>query len=376
MAVAAVAAGAFFMMRPQKRPVTAPPAVADAKMPLPEIASRLPNGDSRALAAIYERVMARQDGIARGLSEAEGQQWLDIVTGLRTGYPRFGAYARASALMVTGRILDKFAIEPAPSCWVEILAPSHDLYSAGLADNEVNVRVMAMSDIARLWVWSPGRSLTPVEEKTLADWKEAFHTPVVQQLADMRPVLRAAAVACLSELPIESAAAPAVAYLNDPSAEVRGQVILAFGDRPSLVSDEMLLRHLADSDRRIPTMVERVLKGRGLTQEQIGLGGMIVHSRPEVRESVIPLVKDRTDIDPVTWLVYLSRDELDTVRMKAFEALAGRDSPDARQRLAEMAISDPSIEVKKMAGRLIFPGEETASVPPLPGSSSLTPKAN
>jgi hypothetical protein len=377
VAVAVVAAVGFFFMRGHSRRASQTAAVVDAMTPLPEIANRLAKGETRALAAVYQRVMARQEGIARGLSESEGDEWVEVLKAMRAGYPHFGAFARASALMVTGRVVEKFGIEPAPSRWVEILPTSHDLFSAALASDEPeNVRIAAMGEISRLWIWFPGRSLTPIEETALTEWKEAFHGPVVQQLAASQPVVRAAAVVCLSELPIDDASAPAIAYLNDPDPDVRRQVIAAFADRPSVLTNEMILRHLGDSDHRIPAMVEQVLKGRGLNEDQIGLGGMIVHAKPEVRESVIPLVKDRTDIDPVTWLVYLSRDKVESVRMKAIEALSARNTPEAQQRLAEMAINDPSPAVKKLACRFIAPAEETASLPPLPGSPSLTPKAN
>ena len=40
----------------------------------------------------------------------------------------------------------------------------------------------ALVEVSRLWVWMPGRSLTPFEEQTLGEWKAAIHKPVVRCL--------------------------------------------------------------------------------------------------------------------------------------------------------------------------------------------------
>jgi hypothetical protein len=362
--------------RTRHRRAHAPKVALDAKAPLPLIAQQLQTGDAKALGALYQRVMTRPEDAPKPVTEAEAIEWVSTLEGLRTGFPKQSAYARAAAMAVTARILDKFSVEPAPAHWVQALPPSHDLLSAGLADSALNVRVAALSEVAKLWVLSPGKSLMPVEEQSLADWKQSFHAAVVRRLADEQPVLRAAAVACLAALPIDSAAAPAAAYVADPDPIVRSQVLASFANRRSLLADEKVLARLSDPDPRITPLAEQVLKGRGLTQEQIGLGGLIAHPKAEMRESVIPLLANRSDIDPISWLVYLSRDEEETVRMKAAEALASQESLEARQRLAEMATSDASTDVKKLAGRLIAPGEATAALPPLPGSPSLTPKAN
>jgi HEAT repeat protein len=352
--------------------------VMDARTPLSTLAKSVREGNAQALAALYERVMARPEGAnePKAVSDAEAENWVDALVGLRTGYLKFSPYGRATTMTVATRILDKFTVEPAPAIWVNTLAPTHDLLTAGMGDAALEVRTAAVNDVARLWIWSPGRSMLEIEEKTLATWKESFHAEVLRCLADAQPALRMSAVACLAALPLDSMAEPAVAYLADPNSDVRRQVLAAFAGRASLLSDEAILSRMGDTDPRVPPLAEQVLKTRGLNQDQIGLGALMYHPRPELRESVIPLVSNRTDIDPVIWLTQLSRDKDESVRMKAAEALAGRTSSEARLRLAEMAVNDPSPQVKKAAARLMTPTEETASLPPLPGSPSLTPKAN
>jgi len=94
---------------------------------------------------------------------------------------------------------------------------------------------------------------------------------------------------------------------------------------------------------------------------------------------VISLIKNRTDIDPVVWLLQLSHDTDETVRIMAVQALAAQTSQTVavKRRLAEMARFDSSEQVRQTASKFVPSSQETtASLPPLPGSASLNPKAN
>jgi HEAT repeat protein len=86
------------------------------------------------------------------------------------------------------------------------------------------------------------------------------------------------------------------------------------------------------------------------------------------------MIEAREDIDPSVWLLQLSRDDDESVRSKALEALSRLTSPDARRRLAEMADSDPSQSIRDAARRAL--DELTAELPPLPSSSGITIRAN
>ena len=91
--------------------------------------------------------------------------------------------------------------------------------------------------------------------------------------------------------------------------------------------------------------------------------------------SVIPLLKDRTDVDPAIWLIQLSRDPEEMVRLGAVEAMAALKSAAVQRRLTEMARSDVSEAVRKAAGKLATPvRENTASLPPLPGLGQPEPQ--
>src|SRR5262249_30856512 len=144
-----------------------------------------------------------------------------------------------------------------------------------------------------------------------------------------------------------------------------------------LLTHDMLFKRLHDENATIRESAGLILKVRGLTQEQISLGGLMYSNKAEQRMSVIPLLKNRADLDPVVWLIQLSRDPVEAVRLTAVEALASHKTPTVQRRLSEMARSDRSQAVRTAAAKVIPSVEETtASLPPLPGSSSLNPKAN
>ena len=351
----------------------------DEKSPLAVVNEGLRNSDPIALSVIQKRVTPKPDEPPVALSDGEASEWLQTLSALRAGFLKYNAPARAMAVNAACRILDKFAVEPAPAQWIKAIGPLHDLLSASLTDSDPNPRYVALAEIGRFWVWIPGRTLMPVEEQALAEWKGKFLPLVVRCLAyrdDART--RMAAVACLGVLPIDSAAASAIPYLeNDPSPEVRKQTLVSFAHRDLLLTDDMLLKRLHDQDPSIRETASLVLKTRGLSQEQISLGGLIFSPKPGQRVSVIPLLKNRTDLDPVLWLIQLSHDPVESVRISSIEALANYKTPAVQRRLAEMARSDRSEAVRKEASKFVPSAEETtASLPPLPGSSSLNPKAN
>ncbi|AGA25433.1 HEAT repeat domain-containing protein [Singulisphaera acidiphila] len=377
--VAGLAIGGYRMMgsrKPAARPVAAK---LDANTPLSVLTPALRDGDAKALTALYEQVSATNKP---GVSEDETAQWLETLAAVRTGYRKYGAYGRATALNVATKVLNRFSVsaEGAPASWPKILTPVHDILASGMADPDLDVRVSTLTEVSRLWGWLPGRAPTPAEEDLLADWKLGLHTPVVRSLADRSPKVRLAAVACLGTVPINSAAAPAIPYLEDMSpgaGEVRRQVMISFAGRRALLTEEALLKRLYDPEAGVPETAEAILKTRGLTAEQISLGKMVYHPKPALRASVIPLLRDRTDIDPVVWFLLLTRDSEPSVRASAVEALAGRLSPEVRERLAEMASSDQSPQVRQAASKIVPPAaEKTVALPPLPGSPSLAPKAN
>ena len=354
-------------------------AATPAKSPLRTLADGLRQGDPQALKALCDRVLAKHGQPQGPVGEEEGADLVEVLDGLRSGFLKYGTVGRASAVAASTHILDQFRVEPAPSCWQAALAPLHDLLLAGLADPQINVRSSALNEVGQHWNWLPGRSMIPAEESALAEWKDSLYHPAARCLSDPTPKSRAAAVVCIGALPIDEYAAPAVANVEYPDhGGVRYKALMTFANRPNLLSVDMVLKRLHDPEPGVPELAELILKGRGLNKEQIFLGRQICNPHPEIRASVIPLIRDRTDIDPVVWLLELSHDTDETVRAKAVDALVQRESPEVDKRLREIASSDSSATIRAAASKHIAKssGETTAALPPLPGSPSLNPKAN
>lgn len=343
------------------------------------LAAALSVGDSDAFKAAFELSTIKDGEAPRPLTDIEAKNWVAVLNGFRAGYVKLPPVGRVAAVLTTTRTLNRLRVEPSPACWTEALEPSHAVLTAAIADNHVEVRGTALTELGQLWGWLPGRSMTPAEEDTLADWKEAFREPAVRRLGDRDAKGRLAAVICVGSSPIDAMAALAAPYIDDPeSGSVRSHTLKTLAARRAVLSDDAILRRLHDAEPGLPELAEVVLKARGLGKDQIFLGRQICDPKPEVRVSIIPLIVQRSDIDPVVWLLQLTQDSDETVRAKAVEALGGRSTPEALARLRQIETTDASPMVKAAAKKVhaLSVAEASASLPPLPGSASLNLKAN
>ncbi|CAN5893682.1 hypothetical protein BH23PLA1_BH23PLA1_33840 [soil metagenome] len=334
--------------------------------------------------------------------ETKAAAMIDALNGLADDFSQLGQVDRARATELTGQLLDRFRLEPAPGNWGQILPPAAELLTAALADPVAAVRASALAEVGRVWTWQPGRTMPEAEKTFLGRWKERLHAPLVKSLDDAEPGVRMATVQALGALPIDSLAAPALSRLRDENPAVRMQVLNSFAGRRDLLSEEDVVPRLFDTEPAVTMAANVVLRARGLNDEQIGLAKLLYHPKPAMRVSAIALLADRTDIDPVVWLVQLSYDPEESVRTQAMEALADRESTTARNRVVEMARSDPSEQVRTAARQKLpegtemdpditnllppptRPGDEAqaadpeilAKLPPLPGLPAMTPRAN
>lgn len=389
LAVAAAGAGLFWATSARKPSGEAAPttaAIAGAtgsaygeSSTTAELVAGLRSGDARALEAVRARVVGKADAPKEAVNDAAMDDYLEIVGAMRAGFLQFPPAGRAAAASVAGSILDRFRVDTVSIKFLDALKPLHDIYAAALSDVDPEVRFVALGETAKFWTWIPGRTLSEIDESKVAAWKEGVHPAVVRCLANPDVRTRTAAIYSLGFLPIEAAAAPALAYAEDPAVEVRRQVIISFAARRSLLTEDALIQRIHDEDQPIREAAFSALKLRGLNQEQISLGVMMTSPRADQRASVIALVKDRTDIDPIIWLMRLTHDKDESVRVRAVEALGAQKTDDAsvKRRIVEMAQSDASEQVRQAATKQMpTPEETTASLPPLPGSSLLNPKAN
>ncbi|OJW06905.1 MAG: hypothetical protein BGO49_16760 [Planctomycetales bacterium 71-10] len=385
LAVAAAGAGLFWATSARKPAGASAPTATAVAAPYgessttAELAGGLRSGDARALEAVRSRVVGKADAPKEAVNDAAMDDYLEIVGAMRAGFLQFPPAGRAAAASVAGSMLDRFRVDTVSIKFLDALKPIHDVYAAALSDVDPEVRFVALGETAKFWTWIPGRTLSEIDELKVSEWKEGIHPAVVRCLANADVRTRAAAIYSLGFLPIEAAAAPALAYAEDPAVEVRRQVIISFAARRGLLTEDALIQRIHDEDLAIREAAFAALKLRGLNQEQISLGVMMTSPRADQRASVIALVKDRTDIDPIVWLMRLTHDKDDSVRIRAVEALGAQKTDDAsvKRRIVEMAQSDASEQVRQAASKQMPTAEETtASLPPLPGSSLLNPKAN
>ncbi len=335
--------------------------------------------DSRLdLKGVAAKLMPKTDAPPDCLTEADAAEASEVLTRVQEGYSRFSPEERVEAMAVAGRLLTRMGVDPAPPIWGQTLRPVASILFAGLADTQPPVRVAALTEIGRVWSWLPGLTPTSGEERAIDEWKQGFVTPAVRALGSRDVPTRASAVACLSRLPLDAAAGTAAAYVADSDPAVRQQALIGFAARRDLLGEEAILPLLHDTNPAVAFLAARTLKSRGLSDDLVNLGRLVAHPVPLSRASAIPQLLERTDIDPVVWLTFLSRDPAESVRLRAVEALGTRTTPEAHQRLTEVAQGDDSGDVRAAAARFVppAPAESTVALPPLPGSAGLTPRAN
>ena len=144
----------------------------------------------------------RRRALVRPWRDKMPPRWIETLASLRAGFPRFGAPGRATAVTVgmsdprqVRRRTGPGAMGSTPSSRFTICSPPVWRIANKLP------RYTALVEVSRLWVWMPGRSLTPFEEQTLGEWKAAIHMPVVRCLGASDAETRMAAVACLGTCP-------------------------------------------------------------------------------------------------------------------------------------------------------------------------------
>jgi hypothetical protein len=136
--------------------------------------------------------------------------------------------------------------------------------------------------------------------------------------------------------------------LADPVAEVRRAALLAVSLDDSVL-DDVLLPCLHDGDEEVRAQCEAVLTNRGRTPQQIKLGLLLTHPNPVERIKVLKLLHDAPELDSTAWLQRLSHDPSPAIRIAAVRVMVEELSAPPRERIGEMAQSDPSESVAWVA---------------------------
>ncbi len=151
-------------------------------------------------------------------------------------------------------------------------------------------------------------------------------------------------------------AAEIVQLLSDSQVEVRRSAMLFVGSVPETVAADDLLHWLHDPDKTVRDLCEAALKLRGLRDKDVRMAKLVSDDSFWKRLEVIRYLPNDNQIDPQVWLQRLSQDPVPAVRAAA--ARAGMEPEwqlniDFRDRVQEMARSDPSGTVRQIAGHLL-----------------------
>lgn len=191
-----------------------------------------------------------------------------------------------------------------------------------------------------------------VENSAAGQWQPQCRELAIKGLADASPTMRLAALGLILRDPLRkdtdllTRVAP---FLRDPEPRVRRASIVALGTNSEVVREEHLLPLLHDDDDEVRRLCEVALRGRGLTDAHLHMARLISDPDPVSRMRVLPLLRGPADIDVDVWLRRLTLDVAPAVRAAAIRAASHDPSEDLRQRLGEMAQSDPSPTVREIA---------------------------
>jgi hypothetical protein len=152
----------------------------------------------------------------------------------------------------------------------------------------------------------------------------------------------------------------AIPLLRDPSANVRRQAICAVGLRPDLISSEDLLPWLHDPDKEVRRWCEKALRSpqRNLSEVQVELGRLITDNNAHERLKAFRYLRRDNNLEPGVWIMRLSYDPEDAVRIAAARAAAEHRVAHLADRLQEMARGDRSPTVRQEAAfyQSVLPG--------------------
>ena len=164
--------------------------------------------------------------------------------------------------------------------------------------------------------------------------------------ADPETRTRALQLALLPQIALPRQLIP---LLSDPVPEIRRIALLAIGPRPEVIETDELLPWLHDPDGDVRRLCEKVLRSRGLRQEDIKLARLKTDADPHVRLQLVQRLPYVRDLDLGIWLRSLSHDPTAAVRTAVLRAAADSNTTDLTDRMDQMAQNDPSLTVRQVA---------------------------
>ena len=113
-----------------------------------------------------------------------------------------------------------------------------------------------------------------------------------------------------------------------------------------------VMKQLRSADERVAAAAEVELRRRGFFGAHLELARRLFHPDPSVRKRVGRAVLETADVNPVPWLVELSRDDDPEVRLTAVTLMATTGEPTLMSNIEEIARRDPSERVRRQAQRI------------------------
>lgn len=286
-----------------------PPACAGAAACLEALARNWGSGDTRTV-KLGERLVTRFDSFSLPGREAALEWWVAVLSQERHPSPR--------AVQSATQLLNHTLQQPASG---------------------IHLRALALANV--LVEQQPtGPTLTPCRQLLQQGLKaDDVERRVAAIHLALHPVFREEIDLLKQVLPL----------LRDQEARVRRAAILAVGPVRTLITEEDLLPLLHDSDAEVRRLCESALRSRGLNDTHVLLGRLVSDPRPTARLQVLPELREASDLDPGVWLRRLSHDPAPAVRAAALRETRFYPGVDLRDRLQEMAQSDPSPTVRQLA---------------------------
>ncbi len=118
------------------------------------------------------------------------------------------------------------------------------------------------------------------------------------------------------------------------------------------IETDVLMRWLLADDAAVVSRAEAELRRRGFTDIQLKLARCLFNPDPAVRIELARTLPKLTTIDPVPWLLWLSRDPHIEVRLAAISLMATTGDPALLTRIRQMAREDADAAVQQVARRL------------------------
>jgi hypothetical protein len=115
---------------------------------------------------------------------------------------------------------------------------------------------------------------------------------------------------------------------------------------------DVLMRWLHSADATVAARAEAVLRRQGFTDVQVELARRLFDADTAVRIELARTLPRLTSIDPVPWLLWLSRDPDAEVRLAAISLMATTGDPALHARIRQMAREDSDAAVQRVARRL------------------------